>query len=254
MILRFLNLILLVHLTTGGASALQTDPAEIYDQRRASRDGTGRYFMGREIAKYMTYHGASWLWRSTREREERPSRLLDVLDLKPGDVIADIGAGAGYLSFPMADRVSPGGWVYAVDIQPEMLAMIESEKNARKVNNIRLVLGDPQSPRLPDKSIDVAVLLDVYHELYYPYEMMQEICRAMKPGGRVVLVEYRGEDPSVPIKPLHKMTQRQVKKEMKPHPLRWVRTSKDLPRQHIFIFQKYSAVASQQGSRSELRR
>jgi precorrin-6B methylase 2 len=209
-----------------------------YQWRPGSPDGLGKWFEGREIARYMTHEGAPWLERGERDDEERPSTLLAALKLKPGDCVADIGAGSGYLSWRMARAVSPGGRVFAEDIQPEMLAILATNTAARGVTNVVPVLGDPADPHLPPVSVDLAIFVDVYHECDQPYEMIEAVVAALKAGGRLVLVEYRGEDPSVPIKPLHKMTAAQVRREMSVHNLEWIGADERLPRQHVFMFRK----------------
>jgi ubiquinone/menaquinone biosynthesis C-methylase UbiE len=216
-------------------------PAEaakpVYEIRRGSPDGIGKFYMGREIAHVMGHEGAEWLERPEREREEEPQKVVDLMALRPGDVVADIGAGTGYFSFRIAAKV-PDGKVLAVDIQPEMLHLLEDAAGKRGVKNVEPVLGKVDSPNLPESAVDVALFVDAYHEFDHPREMMDGIVRALKPGGRVVLVEYRGEDPDVAIKPLHKMTEAQAKKEMAAVGLTHVRTFADLPRQHVMIFQK----------------
>jgi precorrin-6B methylase 2 len=219
------------------ADPATTTTAPVYETRPASRDGTGRFYMGREIAHVMGHQGADWLERPEREREEGTSLLIDNMDLKPADVVADIGAGTGYMSFRMAKKVADGK-VLAVDIQQEMLDLLTRAARERGVNNVEPVLGKVDDPNLPPESADAALLVDAYHEFDHPREMMQGIVRALKPGGRVVLVEYRGEDPEVPIKPLHKMTEAQAKKEMAAVGLQHVKTLPDLPRQHVMIFRK----------------
>jgi ubiquinone/menaquinone biosynthesis C-methylase UbiE len=208
-----------------------------YESRPASPDGIGKYYMGREIAQVMGHQGADWLERPEREAEEQPQKLVQMMDLKPADVVADIGAGTGYFSFRMAAKV-PQGKVLAVDIQPEMLDLLKRAAKQRDVTNVEPVLGAITDPRLPPGAVDVALLVDAYHEFDHPREMMQGIVRGLKPGGRVVLVEYRGEDPDVPIKPLHKMTEAQAKKELAAVGLEHVKTMEDLPRQHVLIFRK----------------
>jgi precorrin-6B methylase 2 len=201
-------------------------------------DGTGKFYEGREIAQVMGHQGADWLERPEREAEERPSVLLQSLQIRAGDMIADIGAGSGYLSLPLARLTGPSGRVYAVDIQQEMIDLLSRKLAAQAVTNVAPVLGTLTNAQLAPASIDLAILVDVYHEFSYPFEMMQSICRALKPGGRVVFVEYRGENPEIPIKPVHKMTEAQVRKEMRTQPLTWVQTSSVLPRQHIIIFKR----------------
>lgn len=169
--------------------------------------------MGREIAKVMGHQGAGWLERASRASEEQPQKLVKALNLKPTDIVADIGAGTGYISF-LLSRIVSQEKVLAVDIQPEMLEILEYLKKEKKVTNVETILGEPRAPKLPESSVDLAIMVDAYHEFEYPREMMQGIIKALKPGGRVVLVEYRGENPLILIKRLHKMTEKQIKKEM----------------------------------------
>ncbi|MFO1499999.1 MAG: class I SAM-dependent methyltransferase [Verrucomicrobiota bacterium] len=201
-------------------------------------DGIGKFYFDREIAQVMGHEGIDWLERPEREREERPDLLLQLLQLKPGEMVADIGAGSGYLSWRIARLVGPGGRVYAVDVQQEMLDALVGKMAERRVTNVVPVLGSVTNTALPPNRIDLAIMVDVYHEFSHPFEMMESIHRALKPNGRVVFVEYRGEDPTVPIKRLHKMTQDQVRKEMAPHHLAWQNTLTNLPRQHVLIFRK----------------
>jgi ubiquinone/menaquinone biosynthesis C-methylase UbiE len=211
-----------------------------YETRPASADGIGKFYMGREIAQVMGHQGADWLERPEREAEEQPQKLVEMMALRPADVVADIGAGTGYFSFRMAAKV-PKGKVLAVDIQPEMLDLLKRAAKTRGVTNVEPLLGTTDDPRLPPGGVDVALLVDAYHEFDHPREMMQGIVRGLKPGGRVVLVEYRGEDPDVPIKPLHKMSEAQAKKELSAVGLEHVKTLEDLPRQHVLIFRKPEA-------------
>jgi ubiquinone/menaquinone biosynthesis C-methylase UbiE len=208
-----------------------------YSYTNASSDGIGKMYMGREISQVMGHRGAGWLERPTREREERTDLLLEGLSLEPDDVAADIGAGTGYFSLSIARQV-PQGRVLAVDIQPEMLDMLSARANKRGLDNIEPILGAVDDPRLPENQVDLVLLVDAYHEFSHPREMMQGIVQGLKPGGRVVLVEYRAEDPKVPIKPLHKMTQAQAIKEMKAVGLEWIETKNFLPQQHFMVFQK----------------
>ena len=190
----------------------------------------------RQRAPVMDAGGAAWLIRPERDEEERPEEVLDALKLKPGDVVADVGAGVGYFSVRMARRVGNQGRVLAVDIQQAMLDQLKSRRDKEGLENIDLILGTETDPKLPVKSLDLALLVDVYHEFSRPSEMMEKIRAALKATGRLVLVEYRGEDPAVPIKPLHKMTERQVLDEINPMGFRHVETLNFLPRQHIIIF------------------
>ncbi|GAX44370.1 type 11 methyltransferase [Tolypothrix sp. NIES-4075] len=202
-----------------------------------SPDGIGKFYQGREIAQVMGHTGASWLERPSREAEEQPSKIVNAIDLKPNDVVADIGAGTGYLSFRIAPLI-PQGKVFAVDIQPEMLDIIKSLKKEKNISNVEPILATESNPNLPPESVDLAIMVDAYHEFEYPYEVMQGIIKALKPGGRVVLVEYRAENPFVMIKALHKMSQKQVKKEMQAVGLVWRETKNLLPQQHLMVFEK----------------
>jgi predicted methyltransferase len=200
--------------------------------------GIGKAYMGREIAQVMSYHGAPWLERPERTHEERPDLVLAALELKPGMKVADIGAGSGYYSSRMAERVGAGGIVYAVDVQPEMIELLKKNMAERGALNVKAVLGTTMDPKLPASALDLAIMVDVYHELEYPYEMLAAIVKALKPGGRVAFVEFRGNDPDVPIKAEHTMTEAQVRKEAAAQPLEWVRTVRDLPWQHVIVFRK----------------
>lgn len=220
------------------ASAMASALEARYIDGRASAEGIGRTYMGREIARYMSFHGAAWLERQERTREERPDLLLPQLGLKPGMTVADVGAGTGFHSRRMAEAVGQAGVVYAVDIQPEMLATLTRLAAERGIANIRPVLGTAADPKLPEASLDLVLLVDVYHELESPYEMIDRLVRALKPGGRLVLVEYKGEDDAVPIRRLHKMTEAQVRKEAAVHPLEWERTVATLPWQHAIVFRR----------------
>lgn len=211
--------------------------AEHYTEKRPSRDGIGKVYMGREISQVMGHLGAGWLERPEREREERTDLLIDRLPLEPDDVVADIGAGTGFFSFPIAERV-PDGRVLAVDIQPEMLAIVERRKAAGAPANVEPVLGTEKDPNLPAGGVDLVLIVDAYHEFSYPREMGEAIVRALRPGGRLVLIEYRAEDRRVPIKRLHKMSERQARREMEAIGLTWERTADFLPQQHFLVFRK----------------
>jgi precorrin-6B methylase 2 len=208
-----------------------------YQYRSPSTDGIGKLYYGREIAQVMGYQGANWLTRPSRITEERSDMAVDALMLKPSDVVADIGAGMGYISFQLADWVKDGK-VIAVDVQPEMLALLETERDKYGLKNIETVLSGEDDPHLAPESIDMAVMFDAYHEFAYPQEMMAGIVSALKPGGQVVLAEYRAENPWVLIKKHHKMSQKQVKKELTAAGLQWVKTDERLPQQHLMFFEK----------------
>lgn len=218
---------------SGGAAQ-----APIYGRGRASADGIGKTYQGREISAVMGWQGAAWLERDEREQEEGGSLLLQELALAPGMDVADVGAGTGYHARRMAPLVAPEGRVFAVDVQPQMVAMLEQAAAREGLENIVPVLATATNPGLADASIDLALLVDVYHELEFPHEVIAALTRALRPGGRLVLVEYRAEDPRVPIKPLHKMSQAQVRRELALHPLEWQRTGDRLPWQHVIVFRK----------------
>jgi ubiquinone/menaquinone biosynthesis C-methylase UbiE len=200
--------------------------------------GSGKFYMKREIAMVMGHQGAGWLERPEREKEEQPRKMLEALELKPGMVVADIGAGSGYHSFRMAEKIGPDGKVLAVDIQKEMLDIIRARMKKDKVTNIEPVLGTEADPKLPAGGVDLILLVDVYHEFAFPFEMTEAMVKALKPRGRIAFVEFRREDEKVPILLAHKMTEKQVLEEMKPHPIRHVKTIKSLPWQHVILFEK----------------
>ncbi len=219
---------------TGGGPA-----RPIYETRaNHDPDGTGKFYMGREIAQVMGAGGIPWLDRADRERDERPSIVLESLKLKGGEVVADLGAGSGYFTFRIAPRVGNAGKVLAVEIQDEMLQTIRQRAQAVKITNVEAVEGSETDPHLPVGGVDLVLMVDVYHELSFPYEVMTKVREALKPGGRVVFVEYRKEDPRVQIKEVHKMSVEQLKKEMKVIGLAHVETIETLPSQHIVIFRK----------------
>lgn len=229
-------------LLLGMNSVSQAEEESPRYEMRADHDpnGIGKFYMGREIAHVMGFPAANWLERTEREEEERTTLMVKSLKLKPGMTVADIGAGSGRISLMMAEQVGDEGKVIAVDIQQEMLNLIKKKIKQRKIKNVELVLGTQTSPELEESSVDLALMVDVYHEFEFPYEMMRELTQAMKPGGRIVFVEFRKEDPDVPIKLVHKMTEAQVKKEMSPPEFRckWKETIGVLPWQHMIVFEK----------------
>ena len=212
-----------------------------YETKRASRDGIGKVYMGREISHVMGHLAAGWLERPDRQQEERTDLLINNLELEAHHVVADIGAGTGYFTFPISSRLSQGK-VFAVDIQPEMLAIIEYRRKSgvqeQLWSNIETILGTETSPNLPNETVDLILMVDAYHEFSYPREMGEAMVSALKPGGRIALVEYRMEDPSVPIKRLHKMSVTQAKKEMAALGLAFLSNKDILPQQHLMIFEK----------------
>jgi precorrin-6B methylase 2 len=225
-------------LATGAAPAQPTAPSERYSAAPASADGIGKRYMGREISAVMGWQGAAWLEREERDREERTDLLLAALALQPGMVVADIGAGTGYLSRRMAPVVMPGGKVWAVDVQPQMISFLQGTVKRSGLSQIEPRLGAVDNIGLPAGSVDLAIMVDVYHELAFPYEVMASVMQALKPGGRVVFVEYKAEDPQVPIKRLHKMSEAQIRREAAVFALDWERTVSTLPWQHVVVFRK----------------
>ena len=236
--LRLLVLITVAGLLAG-AALLVTDPepevAPHYSEMTPSRDGIGRVYMDREIARVMGHLGAGWLERPTREREERTDLLLDMLALEPDDIVADLGAGTGYFSLPIARQLQSGK-VIAVDIQSEMLAIIEERVDGEGIANVDTLLAEPCDPGLTPGTVDMVLLVDAYHEFACPREVMQVVAAALRPGGRIILVEYRGEDPAVPIKPLHKMTVAQAQRELAAVGLVLQGVDDRLPLQHVMTF------------------
>jgi SAM-dependent methyltransferase len=193
---------------------------------------------GRRYAGVMGVNGADWLVRPERETEEQPDAALDAIGIARGSVAADVGAGAGYITWRLAERVGPSGKVYANDIQPKMLDLLRRNMEQRKLANVEPVLGALDDPKLPASAIDLAILVDVYHEFSEPQKMLRHIRQSLKPDGRLVLVEYRAEDPAVPIRPEHKMTVEQARLEVEPEGYRLDKVLETLPRQHILIFRK----------------
>ncbi len=210
---------------------------EAYTYKKGDANGTGKWYMGREIAHVMGFQGMNWLERPEREKEENTTRLLANMAIHTGDTIADIGAGSGYHVFKMA-QIAQKGHIYAVDIQEEMLVEIRRKKKKEDVNNITTIKGGEKSVKLAENSLDKVLLVDVYHELAFPIEMMASIRKALRPNGKLFLIEYRGEDDSVPIKKLHKMTESQAVKEMKVAGLKLERNIDNLPWQHCMVFVK----------------
>jgi protein-L-isoaspartate O-methyltransferase len=204
----------------------------------ASTGGSGKFYMGREISFVMGHQGAGWLERPEREKEEQPKKLLKLLEIKPGMVVADIGAGSGYYTFRLAEKVGAKGKVLAVDIQKEMLDIIRKRMKKNKVQNIEPVLGTETDPKLPAGGVDLILMVDVYHEFAFPYEMTEALTKSLRTGGRMVFVEFRLEDEKVPILLAHKMTEKQVLAEMAPYPLKHAKTIESLPWQHVIIFEK----------------
>jgi ubiquinone/menaquinone biosynthesis C-methylase UbiE len=230
--------------TAGFLAAQQETPKKAEKDRYETRrihdpNGIGKFYMGREIAQVMSYEGAGWLERPQREQEERVSKLHPSLDIKEGQVVADLGAGSGLHTMKLSKLVGPKGKVYAVDIQPEMLDIIRKRVKKENIKNVELILNTEKDPKLPAEKIDMILMVDVYHELAYPYEVTVELVKALKPGGRLVFVEFRLEDPKVRILEVHRMSIKQVMKEMEPHKqMKHQKTLNHLPWQHVIIFEK----------------
>jgi ubiquinone/menaquinone biosynthesis C-methylase UbiE len=219
--------------------AAASSPAPVYERRQDhDPDGTGKFYMGREIAQVMGPGGIPWLDRAERDQEERPADVLAALELRDGEVVADLGAGSGYFAFRIAPKVGRTGRVLAVEIQDEMIDTLRQRATAQKITNVEIVKGAESDPHLPANGVDLVLMVDVYHELSYPYEVMTALRKALRPEGRVVFVEYRKEDPKVRIKELHKMSVEQLEKEMQAVGFVRLRTVETLPLQHIVIFQK----------------
>ena len=214
-----------------------TQNDSVYTNAPGSVDGIGKFYIGREIAHVMGAAGSEWLERSSRQQEEHSEQAIDSLPLQPNSVVADIGAGTGYYTFRIAAKI-PAGKVYGVDVQDEMVAQLESKKKALHVNNVEVIKGGETSPNLPPNSVDLAIMVDVYHELDHPHEMLQSLYKALKPSGKLLLLEYRREDPSIPIKELHKMSVQQANKEMEANGFVLYRRKEFLPIQHYLLYAK----------------
>ena len=218
------------------------EPARYETRTEHDPHGTGKFYLGREIAQVMSYQGAGWLERPEREREEKVSKLMKELDVKAGQLVADLGAGSGHHTFKLSKLVGAKGKVYAVDIQPEMLDIIGKRMRKERIENIVLVHNNEKESKLPEGEIDMILMVDVYHELSYPYEVTLDLVKALKPGGRLIFVEFRLEDKKVPILDVHRMTIKQVMKEMEPHKqMKHAKTLDGLPWQHVIIFEKAEA-------------
>jgi precorrin-6B methylase 2 len=224
---------------SAGAPVLAREPAAPgYGRVAASADGTGRTYMGREIASVMGWQAAGWLERPEREKEEDVERMVASLGLAAGQRVADIGAGTGYVARKLARAVGPTGRVLAVDVQPQMIALLRELAARERLAQIEPVLGTATGTTLPAGSVDVALFVDVYHELEHPFEVLASTVRAVASGGRVVFVEYRAGDVRVPIKPLHTMTVEQIRREAAVHGLVFDRADSSLPWQHVVVFRK----------------
>lgn len=213
------------------------DTVSVYQFKKGSVDGAGKFYLGREIALVMGAAGAGWLERDSRQQEENSSQTIGKMPLKPNSVVADIGAGTGYYTFRIVPKV-PKGKVYAVDIQDEFVKRLDSRKTEQKIENVEVIKGGEKTPNLPPASADLIFMVDVYHELLFPHEMLQAIRKALKPSGKLLLIEYKAEDPEVAIKPLHKMTVAQVNKELAANGFKLVKRDDTLPIQHFLLYEK----------------
>jgi precorrin-6B methylase 2 len=213
------------------------NPQLNYSYRQRSDGGIGKIYISREIAQIMGSDGVEWLNRKGREKEENSNLAIDKMNLTPTSTVADIGAGTGYYTFKIAQRV-PQGKVYAVEIQDEMIRYLNERKRELGNTNVEVIKGDAKSPHLPDSSIDLAIMIDVYHELEYPKEMLQYISKALKTNGKILLLEYRAEDPKIPVKALHKMSVLQINKEMAANGFKLYYDGEFLPIQHFLLYQK----------------
>ncbi len=221
----------------GATPPIADAETEWYSEKRPSRYGIGKVYMGREISQVLGHRGIRWLERPEREREELPEVVIAHLELEPDDVVADVGAGSGFFSVRIAPLV-PRGRVLAVDVQPEMIDVLERRRQETGFDQLTPVLGSLTDPKLPDGEVDVVLMVDAYHEFSHPREMMEAIVRSLAPGGRVVLVEYRGEQHGTGVLPLHQMTVAQVRKEMGAVGLELEANHDPLPIQHILVFRR----------------
>jgi predicted methyltransferase len=213
------------------------EQTDAYTTGEATRDGIGKFYMGREISKVMGHLGAGWLERPERVQQERTDLLIENLELKPTDHVVDLGAGSGYFTFRIAPLV-PKGKVYAVDISPQMLGIVRAKMQKQDYQNVETVHSTITDLKLENNLADCVLIVDAYHEFSHPMEMGKAIYNTLKPGGKLVLIEYRMEDPGIPIKKLHKMSEKQAIKELSATGLEWVKTSEALPQQHFIVFRK----------------
>ena len=228
-------LLLVLLFLTNSLSAQNSNSTETYSYKKGDPNGTSKWYMGREIAHVMGFEGMGWLNRPEREAEENSVKLLKNMDIKPGDTIADIGAGSGYHAFKIAS-LDTDVFVYAVDIQDEMLAVMDYRIENLEIDNMAVVKGSEKSVNLPENSVDKILMVDVYHEFSYPKEMIASIKKALRPSGAIYLIEYRAEDVSVPIKEVHKMSEKQAVKELEAAGFRFKKNTSNLPWQHCLVF------------------
>lgn len=211
--------------------------ASAYTFRKASADGIGKFYFGREIAHVMDASGGNWLERDERQQEENTQLAIEKITLNTNSIVADIGAGTGYYSFRLAEKL-PKGKVYAVEVQDDFIDYLNKKKATLKDSVVEIIKGNAQSPNLPANSIDLAIMVDVYHELEFPHEMLQAIRKALKPQGKILFIEYRGEDVSIPIKAIHKTTVAQLNRELKANGFQLYQREEMLPIQHFLLYEK----------------
>lgn len=215
----------------------QGKQSNVYTYTNSSADGTGKVYMGREIAKVMGAAGAAWLERNSRPTDENTNLAISKIPISDSGTIADIGAGTGYYTFRIAAKI-PQGKVYAVEIQDEYITSLNNKKKEQNIENVAVIKGNSHSANLPDNSVDVVIMVDVYHELLFPVEMLNSIKKALRPNGKIILMEYKAEDPSVAIKKLHKMTAAQVTRELSANGFSLSFKGDFLPIQHFLVYQK----------------
>lgn len=233
----FLLLLLALSMTACGQTKKENNEDETYTFKNGDPNGIGKWYMGREIALVMGYQGINWLERSDREKEENTSQLLKNMNIQPGDSIADVGAGSGYHAFKMA-KLASEGFIYAVDIQPEMLQAISVKQSEQQVNNIQTIQGSEKSINLDENSVSKILLVDVYHEFNFPKEMIESMHKSLTSDGKIYLIEYKAEDANIPIKEIHKMSEKQAVKEFEASGFRLEQNIENLPWQHCLIFVK----------------
>lgn len=228
---------LLLIVLTACSQSKKPQQSDVYTHKTADPDGTGKVYFGREIATVMGAAGADWLERNNRQQEENTNLAISKMPLSANTVVADIGAGTGYYTFRVAKRV-PQGKVFAVDVQDEFVTYLNQKKKETGQQNVQVVKGTATSPKLPENTVDLAFMVDVYHELLFPHEVLQALRKALKPGGKLLLLEYRAEDPAIEIKELHKMSVAQVNKELAANGFKLVDRKEFLPIQHFLLYQK----------------
>ncbi|MFV8282763.1 class I SAM-dependent methyltransferase [Christiangramia marina] len=233
----FLLLLLALTMAACGQTIIDNNDEETYTFKDGDPNGIGKWYMGREIAHVMGYQGINWLERSDREKEENTSQLLKNMNIQPDDTIADVGAGSGYHAFKMA-KLATEGFIYAVDIQPEMLQAISVKQSEQQVNNIQTIQGSEKSINLDENSVSKILLVDVYHKFNFPKEMIESMHKSLTSDGKIYLIEYKAEDANIPIKEIHKMSEKQTVKEFEASGFRLEQNIENLPWQHCLIFVK----------------